>query len=272
MASRAEQKAAARAQREAAQKAHAAAQAQRARIIYLLVAVVVVAAAAVVFIVASSGNGSVGPVKKTTQEVKEARTVDTLLAGIPESGNTIGRPNAPVTITEYGDLECPICDEFAKDAEKELIGTYVKSGDVKLVYDSLETASSDPSAAPNAFNLQQVAALAAGKQDKAWYYILDFYDNQKTENTPYVTTAFLDNIASLVPGLNLTQWQSDRNDPSLLAEVNSDAQNAATLGLNYTPGIYVKGSKGTLMYNGQVEPSGTVPTLGELQQLIAQVS
>ena len=33
-------------------------------------------------------------------------------AGIPSTGNTVGWANAPVTITEFGDLRCPVCREF----------------------------------------------------------------------------------------------------------------------------------------------------------------
>ena len=46
-----------------------------------------------------------------------------------------------MTVTEYGDLECPVCRDFALGAENQLISNDVRSGKVKLVYKSLETAT-----------------------------------------------------------------------------------------------------------------------------------
>ncbi len=39
-----------------------------------------------------------------------------MVGGIPQSGNTLGAPNAPVTLQYFGDLECPICKEFTLGA------------------------------------------------------------------------------------------------------------------------------------------------------------
>ena len=37
-----------------------------------------------------------------------------MLKGIPQHGTTLGNPKAPVTFTEYGDLQCPICKDFPR--------------------------------------------------------------------------------------------------------------------------------------------------------------
>ena len=46
-----------------------------------------------------------------------ATTVNSLLAGIPQSAMRLGSPSAPVTVTEFGDLECPVCRDFALTGE-----------------------------------------------------------------------------------------------------------------------------------------------------------
>src|ERR1700761_5735464 len=137
MASRQAQKEAAR-QRRVAEEQAAQAKAQRTRRLQLLggVLVAVIAAIVVVVIVSSSGGNKDKVVdvsnKKATTPI--ANTVNATLSGIPQHGNVLGNPKAKVTMTEFGDLECPICKEFAVGPETQLINNEVKSGKVKIEY------------------------------------------------------------------------------------------------------------------------------------------
>jgi len=235
------------------------------------VLVLVIAAIAVVVIVSTSGNKGTPNVKDTKATRSNAQQVDALLKGIPQSGTTLGNPHAKVTVTEYGDLECPICKEFSESAEIQLIKNEVRSGKVKLVYKSFETASRDPNAAPNAFMLQQTAAYAAGAQNKAWNYILLFYREQQTENTPYVTASFLTSIAKAA-GVNVKSWSSQRFNPKYQNQVISENKFAATMPFQGGPSsagtpalIASSASKQTKAFAGDLSYSG-------LQTLIKQVS
>lgn len=203
------------------------------------VAVVVV----VVAVVISSGGGSTP--KPNSPAAKQADTaVNGLLAGIPQSGARLGSPTAKVTVTEYADLQCPICKDFSEGAENQLISQDVRAGKVQLIYKSLSTATANgPN--PNVFPTQQAAALAAGQQQKAWQYIELFYKEQGTEGTDYVTPNYLNGLAKQVPGLNFATWSTDRTSPTLTAQVNQEQQEAATKGFNSTPTIVVQGAKGT---------------------------
>lgn len=260
MASRAEQKAAARAARLAAQKQQSSADSRRQRLMVLgglLVAVVV----AIVIIIAVSGGGT----KKTSPTVAKS-SVARLLAGIPQNGNVLGKPSAPVTVTEYGDLVCPICKEFAESTEQQLIANEVRAGKVKLVYRALETASG--TANNGEFVASQVAARAAGAQNREWNYILIWYELQQDETTPYVTDAFMQHIAQQVPGLNLASWQAARNNQSYTTDVAQDAAayNSLNIGAPSTPTVTFDGPKGT------VQPISGIPTYAGLQADIASVS
>ena len=280
MASRAEQKAKAKAERIEFERKLAEA-ARRKQQIGRLGGVVAIAAIAIVAaIVISSNNKAAAPVKTGTPKANQIVTrVSSLLSGIPESGNNIlGKPNAPIQVTEYGDLECSACDDFALAAnvntsagtpgsgvEDDLINTYVRTGQASLVYRSLDTATGN-GATPEEFPAQQAAALAAGLQQKAWYYIELFYNEQGAEGSTYVDESYLDNLAKQVPGLNYSQWLTDRNESSLTAQVQSDETNAGNLGLQNTPSIIVKGPK------GQASPIQGVPTWPQLQAAIKSVS
>jgi protein-disulfide isomerase len=273
MASRKEQKEAARERRLAEEQA-ARQRAQRTRRLQVLGGAVVAAIVVVVVLVVVSSSGGTKTAKANDPKAtaSAAQQVTTLLQGIPQAGTTLGNPKAKVTVTEYGDLECPICMEFSKAAEQQLIRNEVRSGKVKLVYKSFETASRDPNAAPNAFSLQQTAAYAAGAQDKAWNYILLFYRRQQAENTPYVTSAFLTGLADAIPGLNVKTWSSDRFNPKYAAQVV--AENRTASGMPFQGGPSSAGTPALIASSAskQTEAIAGNLTYSDLQKLIKQVS
>jgi protein-disulfide isomerase len=190
-----------------------------------------------------------------------------LLNGIPQHGNTLGQPTAPVTVTEYGDLACPIGRDFALGSEAQLISNEVAAGRAKLVYRGFETASA--TANGSAYAASQIAARTAGLQNRAWYYILLFYDRQRAETSRYVTEGFLRGIAARVPGLKLAKWRAARREAALAAAVIADSRAASAAGVTGTPAIFVSGRRGTLQFS---DPNTAVPTLPQLQSLITRVS
>jgi protein-disulfide isomerase len=168
--------------------------------------------------------------------------VGVLLAGISQSANALGSPTAPVTLEYFGDLECPFCKEFTLGVLPSIIERWVRTGNLRIEYHALQTATREP----EVFIAQQVAALAAGKQDKAWDFIETFYREQREEGSGYVTDTFLHGIASQIPGLNLSQWTSDRSDAELANEIARDDQAAANAGLKGTPSFLVGRSAGPM--------------------------
>jgi len=233
---------AARAERKAMEEAHAANVARRTRLTQLGVVVAVVVVVIVVVLIATGGKKSGGLEKSTGGTTPTTTAVSRLLAGIPQSANTLGSPTAPVTLEYFGDLECPICKEFTLGSLPAVIPKWVRTGKMRIEYRSLETATREP----EVFKTQQVAALAAGKQNKAWYFIETFYHEQGEEDSGYVTESYLQGIAKQVPGLNLTQWASDRSDGELAKQVTTDEEAAKTNGFNGTPSFLIGRSGGAM--------------------------
>ena len=265
MASRKEQKEAARQRRLAEEQARAES-ARRTRRMRMLGGTVVGAVVVVVAAIAISSGGSTAQAVKPNSPAakKAASTVNTLLAGIPQQGNTLGSPSAKVTLTEYGDLVCPVCKSFALGAENQLIANEVRNGKVKIVYKPLETASQ---AANNAmFVPSQTAMLAAGQQKKGWNYLELFYHEQGDETQSYVTDNYLGGLAKQIPGLNFNQWSSDRQSSTLSAQVNTGRASAAASNFNSTPTLVVSGPK------SQAQPIVGDTTYGSLQTAINSVS
>jgi protein-disulfide isomerase len=271
MASRKEAKEEARQKRLADEQARAA-QAQRTRRMQMLGGVVIAAVAIVVVAIAisSSGGSKAGPPKGAKAKTALTNTINDVIGGVPETGTTLGNPSAPVTVTYFGDLQCPICADFTKGTDgggfSQMVSTLVKTGKVKVVYRSFCTATcNDYSNGQDIFDSQQAAAYSAGQQNKFWWYAEYFYREQGSEGSGYVTPKFLNDLAAQVSGLNYATWQTDRKDPTVTEQVTSDQQLAAKDGLTGTPTVIFKGPK------GQVQPSG-FPTWSELDQAYNQVA
>ena len=191
MSSRAEAKAKAREQREAAERQEAQA-ASRKRRLMLLGGVLVAAIAVIAVVVVISQSGTDEPVSAeegTTQ-------ANTLFAGIPQTGNVLGDPDAPVTIEEYVDLQCPFCQRFSQEGLPDIVKEYVKTGQAKIVLQTLTFIGADSERGAR-------VAWSAADQNKMFEFVENFYANQGEENSGYATEAFLKKVAGGVEGLDV---------------------------------------------------------------------
>ncbi len=231
----------ARAQRKAMEQAESSRAARRRRLTQLggLIGVVVVI---IVVIIAATGGGTKKTPPKGHAATQQASAVSTLLKGIPQNGPTLGSPKAPVTLQYFGDLQCPICQQFTLGALPTVIQKYVRNGKLKIEYRSLETATREPSV----FTDQQIAALAAGKQNHMWDFVEIFYREQGQEDSGYVTENYLQGLAKQITGLDLAKWTSDRTASALAAQVTSDEQAATQAGFTGTPSFLLGKSGDTL--------------------------
>ena len=221
------------------------------------------AVVAVAVAIAVSGAGGSTGLQDANGQATLVAQVRHLLDGIPQSGATLGNPSAPVTMTYYSDLQCPVCAEFTLSSGfPQVVAKDVRAGRVKIVYRAVQTATRDP----REFQAQQTAALAAGKQSHFWDYVELFYRQQGTEGTGYVTESYLGGLAQQVSHLNLDTWRAARGDSALTARLRSDQQSAITARVQGTPTLIFHGPRGT------VRAPQTVPSYEQLQQGIKSVS
>ena len=205
----------------------------------------------VLIVVSQSGSDTGGD---TT--IEGADRINAELAGLPQDGITLGDPKASVTITEYGDLQCPVCAAFAAQVMPDLISNEVEPGNARIEFKNFNIIGPDSEDAAK-------AALAASKQGRYWQFIDLFYANQGAENSGYVTDAFLDAVAEGAGVADLDQFNADRDDPALAQQLAAVQDEAASLGLNATPSFVVDGPAGTKTL--------VAPTLDQLQQAIQGV-
>jgi protein-disulfide isomerase len=195
---------------------------------------VVIAAVAIAIAVGAGGGSS-----STTTKTPAAAPVESQFAGIPQSGNVLGNPNAKATLMVFADMQCPFCREFETGAFPSIVKRYVKTGKLKVVFQPISILGSDSVVASK-------AVVAAAAQKKMFDYTSAFYANQGQENTGYVTSDFLTKLAKSVPGLNVAKWQNDLNTEagtSILTAAQSAAQTAR---IDSTPSFMVAGKGQTL--------------------------
>lgn len=88
----------------------------------------------------------------------------------------LGKPDAPVTVIEFADFQCPFCERFYKDAEKGIIENYVKSGKVKFVFRNYAFLGPES-------NIAAEGSYCASEQGKFWEYHNFLFDNQGPESS-----------------------------------------------------------------------------------------
>jgi len=234
LASKKEQREQARAEREQ-REAEEQAKAKRKRNLLLLGGAVAAAAVIVVVavVISSGGSSTKGSSKGKAAGADQAAQ---LLNGVPQNGTTLGSPKAPVTLTEFADLQCPFCRDYTINQFPSIVAKYVKTGKVKMVFQNYAFIGPDSLTAAR-------AAEAAGKQNKLWNFIDVFYNNQGMENTDYVTDKFLTKIADGA-GVDSKKMLADRQDPKIDQAIALAQQNAQQAGVNSTPTFVLKKGAG----------------------------
>lgn len=96
------------------------------------------------------------------------------LVGLAQ-GVTKGDPNAPITIVEFADYQCPGCGAFALSVKPQVELSYVQSGKAKFTFFDFPLVNNHP----HAF-LAARAARCAGDQDRFWEYQDALFRNQPT--------------------------------------------------------------------------------------------
>jgi protein-disulfide isomerase len=207
--------------------------------------------------VAGSGSGS-------SSTVTGAAATTTLIGGIPQSGFTLGSPTAPVRMVEYGDLQCPICREYAVATLPTIVREYVRTGKVQLEFRGIAFLGPDSEKA-----LEAVTAAAA--QNKAWNMIDLLYRNQGEENTGWVTDAKLRAVAAAIPGLSIGGWQSARGSQSTQDAIQSmHAQALALMGSQIRTPTFEVARRGQPLQYLPIQSLDTSAFTPALDQLLAQ--
>jgi len=146
-----------------------------------------------------------------------------------------GNLNAPITIVEFSDFQCPFCAKFHSTTLPQLEVNYIDSGKVKFVYRDFPIQSIHPNAVPAAF-----AAECADEQGMFWEYHDLVFENQKKWQG-LSGSVMIDTFEqyALELGLNTSDFNTCFESGKYVDEVTKDLQDGASYGITGTPGFFI---------------------------------
>ena len=146
-----------------------------------------------------------------------------------------GDSNAPVTIVEFSDFQCPFCSRFFQQTLPQLEENYINTGKVKFVYRDLPLDSLHPNARPT-----HIAAECADEQGKFWeYHDILFLNQAKWKD---LASEDLENSLkkyAQVLGLDVPSFETCLSSDEIADEVNRDALEARSYGTTGTPTFFI---------------------------------
>jgi len=173
------------------------------------------------------------------EPTKASSDVDQMLTGIPQDGDVLGQANAPVTLVEFADLQCPACQQASEEIIPDVIDGPVRGGKANYEFNNWAILGPDSVTAAK-------AALAAQEQNRLQQFVENFYANQGIEGTGYVTDDFLRDIAEKAGIPDMDKWEADRELPKW-DQVLLDVDNTAIEnGFSGTPTFAIRNEDGSL--------------------------
>jgi len=152
---------------------------------------------------------------------------------------SLGPANAPITIVEFTDYQCPFCNKFYTDTYKNLLSAY--PGKIRFVYRNFPLSFHQ-----NAFTAAE-AALCAGDQHKYTEYHDVLFDNNATLNNQNGTVLEQAEYNKMAEGLNLdvTAFETCMTSRKYKTFIETDMKYSATLPNDFEDGQAVSAVGGT---------------------------
>ena len=153
-----------------------------------------------------------------------------LQANIRSDESFRGNPNAPITLVEYSDFECPFCSR-GFNTVMELMKKY--DGKIRFVYKHLPL-SFHPQAMPAS---QYYEAIRLQSADKAYKFHDEIYKNQQALKNG---EKFLKEMAKKV-GADMIKLDKDVKSEAVMKRIQQDIEEAGKFGFQGTPGFLLNG-------------------------------
>ena len=154
--------------------------------------------------------------------------IDLVVPVDPERDHVRGPDQAPVTLVEYGDFECPYCGQ-AEPEVRELLADY---GDLRYIWRHLPLTDVHPHAL-----LAAEGAEAAARQGKFWEMHDQLLDHQGA-----LTAKDLIRYAAEL-GLDIEQFTRDLREHAGEAKIAADVDSADLSGVSGTPTFFINGKR-----------------------------
>jgi len=146
-----------------------------------------------------------------------------------------GNPDAPVTVVEFSDFQCPFCSRFFEQTLPLIQENYIDTGKIKFVYKDLPLDSLHPNA-----RSAHIAAECADEEGKFWEYHDVLFQKQAVWQR--LASSDLDITLSQFAvdlGMQAASFESCMESQDIADEVNQDTLEAARYGTTGTPTFFI---------------------------------
>ena len=155
--------------------------------------------------------------------------------------NTMGDPEAPVTIMAFSDFQCPYCKVFADETEPFIEANHVSTGEVYFIHRSMGNFISDNMRQGRTESIDAAAAAyCAGDQAKFWEYKDTLFANWEGEDVGSFTEKRLTAMAEEL-GLDVDQFSSCFNEGIYHGLARQDQLDGTNAGITGTPAFLING-------------------------------
>lgn len=156
----------------------------------------------------------------------------------------LGDKDAPVTLVEFSDYECPFCKRHFDQVYPSLKKDYIDTGKVKMVFRDYPLPFHDPMATFEA-NAANCAREQAG--DSAYFNLHDAIFTKTKSNGNGLTKEEVYQLASASAGLNEANFKACADSLKYTEEIKKDVADGSAAGVSGTPSFFI----------GKSDPSGT---------------
>lgn len=154
-----------------------------------------------------------------------------------DDDTVLGNKNAPVTIIEFSDFQCPFCRRLFNDTIKAVKKNYIDTGKAKLIYRDFPLSFHE-----GAQDYAQ-AAECADDEGKFWQMHDKIFEEQEklgSGTVPYPGRETLSLWAGQI-GLNVTKFKNCLESGKYKKEVEKDIQDGVASGVQGTPATFING-------------------------------
>ncbi|OGE32522.1 hypothetical protein A3C59_01475 [Candidatus Daviesbacteria bacterium RIFCSPHIGHO2_02_FULL_36_13] len=160
----------------------------------------------------------------------------------------LGNKDAPITLIEFSDYECPFCKRHFDQTLPQIKKDYIDTGKVKLIFRDFPLSFHDPMA-----TYEAQAANCAREQggDTAYFKIHDEMFKKTTSNGNGLTKDQIKQLATDL-GLNGTNILSCADSDKYKDEVTKDITDGSAVGVSGTPAFFIGKSNSTGVIEGTI--------------------
>ena len=161
----------------------------------------------------------------------------------------MGSADAPVKIEEFSDFQCPYCERFYEETQPLLGQYYIDTGKVQFTYRSMGNwVSGNIGGTKTESQDAALAAYCAGEQNKFWEMHAALFGNVLGEDSGSFTDKRITEIAKLIDGLDIDQFNSCYDSGKYEDRVQQDLKDGQAAGVTGTPGFIL-----TYTVNGETK-------------------